>query len=157
MAGTQSPRVELYLRALTSRTGNREQIIETLERLESDDAVADATVHVWGEAVELSSAAAATDRGEDILETVSTFRQWATQQDVSLSCGFENTEVSSQMTGQTYTRLTLPTVAMAEYVDGQLQYVTPHDDGDVTRVSDRLSALAATNQSGLEEYPLQSA
>jgi hypothetical protein len=156
MAVTPSPRVELYVRSLACRTGQQERLVETLHRLESCDAIDSLSVHVWGEAVSLSSPLGETQRAESILERVSAFRQWANTNGVSLDCAFQHAETDCAMTGQSETTLRLPTVAMAEYADGQLQHVTPHENDGVERVTDRVDTLAADVLVPADDQPRQS-
>ena len=143
MTPTPSPQVELYVRSLASRTGQQERIIERLHRLESAGVVESADVQVWGEAVELSTVAAETERGQELLETVSRFRDWAARNGASLDGPFLNRETESLLTGRSHTTLRLPAVAMAEYEGEEIRAVTPHRrDGTVRTVQERVETLA---------------
>jgi hypothetical protein len=157
MAGASSPRVELYVRSLTCRTGRIERLVESLHRLDSSGAIDDVSVDVWGEAVALSSPLTGTERAESILETVSAFRQWANRNGVSLTHTFDHERRTYTLVDHTVESVRLPTVVMAEYVDDTLTCVTPHLDGNVCRVSDRLAALASECRDPADDQPYRSA
>jgi hypothetical protein len=111
--------------------------------LESAGVVESADVNVWGEAIELSTVAAETERGQELLETVSRFRDWAARNGASLDGAFLNRETKSRLTGRTHTTLRLPSVAMAEYEGEEIRTVTPHRrDGTVKTVQERVETLA---------------
>lgn len=142
MSSTASPRVELYVRSLASRTGRRERIIERLRDLEAAGAVGSVEVTIWGEAVALSSPATETDRGRQLLDAVGRFQEWADDAGVSLDCVFRNCRTESTITGTTYATLRLPTAAMVEYDEGDIVAVTPHRrDRGVRTIEDRLERL----------------
>lgn len=143
MTPSQSPAVELYVRSLSSYTGQTERIIERARRLAADGEVSDLAVTVWGDEVELSTTAVDTPPGKSILDTVSTVRAWADDNDVSVEPFFRHRETHSTVTGETYATLRLPSVMVVERVDGELVHVAPHESGGTTlNVPDRLAALA---------------
>lgn len=142
MATTASRRIELYVRSLASRTGRQERVIETLRRLEAAGDIDEFDVHIWGREVRLSTTAVDTACGQDVLDTVAEFREWASETGVSLDCAFENRSSASRITGEEYTSLRLPVAAMAEYEGKEIRSVTPHEhDGTVQTVENRLSEL----------------
>lgn len=145
-SGPADGRIELYVRGLTSRPGRetRERAVTLLERLDAAGTIATFTVRVWGREVGLSTAAAETERGRDILDRVGAVRRWANRNDVSVEPFFDGRAATSEITGEEYTTLRLPVAVLAEYADGDLAYVTPHEDcGTVRTVQDRLDHLAA--------------
>jgi len=146
-SGPADRRIELYVRGLTSRPGRetRERAVTLLERLDAAGTIATFTVRVWGQEVGLSTTAAETERGRDILDRVGAVRRWANRNDVSVEPFFDGRAATSGITGEEYTTLRLPVAVLAEYADGDLAYVTPHEDcGTVRTVQDRLDHLAAT-------------
>jgi hypothetical protein len=156
MSPTATPRVELYVRSLASRTDRQERVIEALRRLENTGDICSFQLTIWGEAVGLSTAAVETDRGREVLDTVAAFREWADREGVSLDCAFENRAVTSQLTGEEHATLRLPKMAMAEYEGDEVLSVTPHErDGAVRTVRDRLTTLEGTAD-GIEAEPVQS-
>jgi hypothetical protein len=136
--------VELYVRSLAPRAAHDrlEDFVETLETLEARDRIGDYSVHVWGSRIDRTSAAARTEAGRFVTGRVEAFTDWACEQGLSLGTFFEEESVESSITGEEYTALTLPTAALAEYVDEELALVAPCSDGDsVCTVMDRLEAL----------------
>lgn len=152
MTHSQPPSVELYVRSLASRAGHTERVIESLERLEREDAVASVRVTVWGEEVGLSTTAVETPTGQSILDTVSKLRAWADSRDASLEPFFQHRETHSTITGETYASLQLPAAMMVERVSDRVSYVTPHErHGAVQTVDDRVAALATGSEDGPEK------
>jgi hypothetical protein len=136
--------VDLYVRSLTPRAGNGRQdaVIERLERLADTGQIDEFSLDVWGRQVSLSTAAARTDAGRNVLDRVEEFRDWAAETDRSISSFFETRRVSSQVTDESYVALVLPMLTLAEYHDGELAAVAPCTDGDgVCTVPDRLDRL----------------
>lgn len=141
---TTDRRIELYVRSLTSRTrdGVVERVVEGLRRRRSAGAIDSFTVRIWGERVGLSTTAVDTDRGQDVLERIATFRRWASRNRVSLAPFFESTQTTSRVTGEAYTTLRLPVIAMAEYRGTEVVLVSPHEGTDgVCTVEDHLDRL----------------
>jgi len=134
--------VDLFVRSL-SPVGARGRPTGTIERLRDlveTGRIERYSVYVTGEEVEISSDAPAHERGEFILDRVAAFRSWAAERGVTLDA-FDRREVST-LTGERYTVLALPVMALAESVGGDLACVAPcsTDDGVVT-VADRLESL----------------
>jgi hypothetical protein len=136
--------VDLHVRSLTPRAGHgrQEAVIERLERLADTGQIHEFNLDVWGRQVSLSTAVARTDAGQNVLDRVERFREWAADTDRSISSFFETRRVSSEMTEESYVALVLPMFTLAEYHDGELAYVAPCSDGDgVCTVTDRLETL----------------
>ncbi len=139
--------VDLHVRSLTPRAGHgrQESVIERLERLADTGQIHEFNLDVWGRQVSLSTAAARTDAGQNVLDRVEQFREWATETNRSISSFFETRRVSSEMTQESYVALVLPMFTLAEYHDGELAFVAPCSDGDgVCTVTDRLETLQAS-------------
>ncbi|WP_299265956.1 HTH domain-containing protein [Halorientalis sp.] len=136
--------VDLHVRSLTPRAGHgrQEVVIERLERLADTGQIHEFSVQLWGRQVSLSTAAARTDAGQNVLDRVEQFRDWAADTDRSISSFFETRRISSEMTEESYVALVLPMFTLAEYHDDDLAYVAPCSDGDgVCTVTDRLDTL----------------
>jgi hypothetical protein len=138
-------RVELFVRSL-SPTGARARplvVIDRLDDLTESGRIDDYAVFVWGKEVGLSTSVAGPERTELVLDRVGQFRAWAADRNAAL-VGFETREAST-LTGETYTALSLPVLALAEYDGEQLVGVAPcrteHEDRTVER---RIEALEAT-------------
>lgn len=145
MDGQPQVTAELFVRSLASRgSGDRQETAaETLAALAGEGAVDHYEVHVWGEAVPV-------DSDHPIARRVTEFRDWAASNGAGLS-GVERRTVGSLVDeGRTVT--TLPTMALAEYHDGDLASVTPYErDGVVYTVEDRLGALAESDEPARDE------
>lgn len=145
MPATTAPEAELYVRSLASRTGCQERVIKQLQQLDTEGRLAGVDVHVWGTEVGLSTTAVETDSQQSILETVAQFRSWADSAGVSIEKFYEDHTRVSGLTGEEFATLRLPVLALAEYEDGELVSVTPHErDCGVRTVPDRLEMLAGS-------------
>lgn len=150
MDGTnrEDVRVELAVRSLgpTGRQSHQDAAIERLEALESRGAIADFDVSVWGKRVGLDDASAGTRPARKILSTVETFEGWAERNDYAIGPFFETKRIRSELTGEDYRALELPTMTLAEYRGDELEWVSPCLDPatDTTyTVQDRIEALEA--------------
>ncbi|MEF8785320.1 MAG: HTH domain-containing protein [Haloarculaceae archaeon] len=153
------PSIELFVRSLSPNGAAQQQeaILSRLDRLDERGVVDDYTVTIWGERIVPESLAAQTDTGREMRETVEQFRTWADERGVSLDRFFTDQTIHSAITGDRYSATALPVFAMAEYEDGELRSVTPHerDEGTLT-VEDRLEALGeqATHKDGQPAAPV---
>lgn len=145
-------RIELFVRSL-AQTGATRRIEDTLDRLddlEDRGDVADYTVTVWGR--EIGTAARRTATGRHILDSIESFEDWAATAGASVDRFYETRTVERDLTGETYSVTDLPVVAMAEYENGVLGHVTPHEkEGVVRTVQDRLDDIARRDGSEREE------
>jgi len=143
-------RVELFVRSL-SPAGARDRPAAVIDRL---DALVEAghldnhSVFVWGTEVGLSTSVAGPERTELVLDRVGQFRAWAADRNAALA-GVETREAST-LTGETYTALSLPVLALAEYDGDRLVGVAPcRTEHENRTVEGRLEALEArANRSG---------
>jgi len=144
MTGTQTPRIELYVRSLLpdGAHSRQEAVIERLERLDAEDEIADFSVIVWGKQIARESAGAHTEEGEYILNRVAEFKQWALSNNVSLESFYQTHEVGNDATDDSQTAMVLPVMGLAEYEDGELRHVAPCTSGDeVHTIVDRLDEI----------------
>jgi hypothetical protein len=137
------PSVELFVRSLSpsGATHRQEAILDRLDRLDEQDVIEDYTVTVWGERIGPDSLAAETDTGQRTLNSVAEFESWADANGVSVERFYPVETVDSTLAGDRYTAISLPVMAMAEFVDGELCHVTPHEDDRVRTVADRLDTF----------------
>lgn len=150
--------VELFVRSLTPRAARShlEGLVEQLEALEARGDVVEYTVHVWGSRIDRTSAAAGTDAGQFLRERVDSFVEWASENGFSTGSFFEEERVDSSITGEKYTAMTLPTAALAEYVDDELAFVTPCTDGEtVYTIEDRLDTLESSGRTPTAPRPIR--
>jgi hypothetical protein len=141
--------LELFVRSLSSSaTGVRiEMVIEQLDLLKRDDLFDDYTVTIWGQRLSTDSATSRTDKGAFIHHRVAEFRQWACERNVILEGGFETRTIHSTITGETHEFITLPSLALAAWRNGNLEWVVPSSRAEepVTTVRDRLVELSQGN------------
>lgn len=147
--------VELFVRSLSpsGATHQQERILERLDELATEGRIDDYGMTVWGERVVPDSVAAETATGESVLNTIEQFQSWAAAHGVSVDQFYPEQTVESAITGEEFTAISLPVVAMAEYVDGRLHHVTPHEGETVQTVLDRLDALDEETERTTEQRP----
>lgn len=147
--GPASLTVELYVRSLSPREcrGRQAAVVSRLARLEVDGQVDDHTVDVWGRQLAVEDAHR-TASGRRIRDRIEAFRAWADTHGRSVDPHFPVETVSSELLGEEYSRITFPTMALAEYEDGNLRFVSPctDDGGVVCTVADRLAALESAER-----------
>jgi len=141
-------RVELAVRTLSPDGGGNHQaeLIERLRDLERRGGIDEFSVEVWGKRVGLTNADAGTDHGRRVVETVESFREWADDRDLAVGTFFRTRRVENRITGESYTALELPSMALAEYRDGDLHRMGPCLDpetGETRSVVDRVEAIEA--------------
>jgi hypothetical protein len=135
--------VDLYVRSLAVGDGSAriEETLSRLEDLESEGAIDDYAVHVWGEGVSLDPRIAETEAGSFIREHVAAFREWARDTGRTLT-GFREHTTNSAMTGRVHRNLRVPAMALCKRRDDEIEWVAPcDDDGETTTVADRLAAI----------------
>lgn len=141
-AATRS--LELFVRSLAPEGTGDEQVavVNQLDHLKESGQIGAYSVTVWGNAVTHDSPLAQTEAGEEVLGRVAEFEQWAADEGVSLDRFIQRDEVHSSIRNTTQTVIRLPAMMIAEYEDGELQHVTPHErDDEVLTVQDRLDSL----------------
>lgn len=123
--------VEVYVRSL-SPGGSPEQrpIFDQLNQLSRADVIDYWTVHVVGEKV-CPDTATATEPGQFICARIQQFKEWAERNGKSFGRFFEQRPVSSEITGDSYETMVLPSVALAEFDEQEtLRFVSPCFDGE---------------------------
>ena len=138
---TSGTAVDLCVRSLSAAV--QPLLDETLARLREAEEVARVNVVVVGRSFDPTGAAAATDTGRALADRIESFRAWGRENGASLEPFFEAYTVG-QLTGETCTRVDLPTVTLAEYRDDELAFVAPCRLGGTRHtVLDRATRLAA--------------
>jgi hypothetical protein len=134
------PRVELFLRSLAPARGREQQerIVERLHALDDEGLLRGFEVVLCGDCVCPRAATASTEPGRRLLDRYEAFDAWAERTGRELT-GFEVRDTRSILTGTTTTGVVFPRVVLAEYRDGELAFVAPSRDAEVTSVPDRLS------------------
>ena len=137
--------VELFGRSLAQATGNRQvqRTLDHVDRLVDSGVLGEYTVTVWGAEIFPAGPATRTEAGRHILDSIQTIEEWAADNGVRVDRFYETRTIERDLTGQTDTITSLPTVAMVEYTGGEVQYVTLHESGEtVETVENRLETLA---------------
>lgn len=147
MDSTATPvRVELFVRSLCPEDATQQQndVLDQLQALEEAGRIEDLSILIWGRRIE-PRIAQRTAEGRHLLERLSMFEQWEREADASLDAFDWQHPVTNMVSDESVNVITLPTLALAEYVDGDLRHVAPcRRDGTVYRVTDRISRLADT-------------
>jgi hypothetical protein len=147
MDSTATPvRVELFVRSLCPEDATQQQndVLDQLQALEEAGCIEDLSILIWGRRIE-PRIAQRTAEGRHLLERLSMFEQWEREADASLDAFDWQHPVTNIVSDESVNVITLPTLALAEYVDGDLRHVAPcRRDGRVYRVTDRISRLADT-------------
>lgn len=158
MAPTRSgpTTVELWIRSFApvSTGPTQERALERVDAIERDrDREIETAVRVWGKEIERVPDTD-TDTGgvripqlELIGSRLETFEEWADRADRRLEPFFRRRTVQSAITGESREVWRLPTIALAEFADGDLLHVAPCNDGRRTiDVFDRLERLEGTDE-----------
>jgi hypothetical protein len=154
MTGTETPRIELYVRSLLpdGAQNRQEAVIDRLDRLDAENEIESYSVIVWGKQIARDSAGARTDEGEYILNRVAEFKQWALSNNVSLESFYQKQIVENDATDEEYTATVLPVMGLAEYDGNELRHVAPCTKGDtVHTIMDRLDRLERGQPTAIEQ------
>lgn len=136
-------RLELFVRSLCPEGCRPQQdaLVARMSELESAGVIEGYDVHVWGKQVELDPETR-TEPGERALATYRSFVEWADRNGRNLGSFFQERAVDSAVSGESYRSVVFPAFALAEYVDGDLAFVTPSADGQRIRTpTDRFDEL----------------
>ncbi|MWV40259.1 HTH domain-containing protein [Natrialba sp. INN-245] len=136
--------VELWIRSFAPATTGptQERALERLERLEATTNVEVADVRIWGPKVEHTDRSERIPQLARIQNRLEAFESWAAQTGRRLEPFFKRSRCESTITGDRHDVHRLPTIALAEFEDGELVHVAPCVDGDrAIDVFDRFDAL----------------
>lgn len=142
--GPPSLTVELYVRSLAPDEARPtvKSVVERLQRLEAADAIDNFTVHVTRKKVCPDSPTARIEPGAFLLDQVSAFEAWADRNGRSVSGAFRRIVDAEGIDGSDHSGVAFPTMAMAEYEDRDLRFVSPATEGPtVNTVLDRIDVL----------------
>ncbi|WP_276254433.1 HTH domain-containing protein [Halomontanus rarus] len=165
--------LELWIRSIapTVRTARRDRIVDRVQQLADRDVVDAFECNGWAGMVERDDAGVESDgEGEDedeyedeggrvsqhpnqpLRAILESFERWADRTGRSLEPCFRTRRAESAITGESTVVCRPPTVALAEYHDGELAHVAPSRVGErVVGIEDRLDALVASG--GTEREP----
>lgn len=137
--------VEVYVRSLSpDGSPQQQQIFDHLNRLSMQGAIDYWTVHVVGNEV-CPDTATSTRPGYFICDRIQQFNAWAERNEMSFGRFFERRQVKSEITGDAYETMILPSVTLAEFDEhGTVRFVTPSfDDGTQHTPMSRLDEMVA--------------
>lgn len=144
----------MYVQALDPSSNHQiRDLLDRLTELEAAGRIASWDVYVVGKTV-CPDTAFETEAGRHLCARFLQFRDWATRTEKQLDPFFHPRTVKSEITGDEHEVITVPTVTLAEFADGSLQFVTPCVDGDTHCTPlERLNALSTDNADGTEQTP----
>lgn len=136
MSGETAPgtRVELYLCA-EPQFGvehQKQSVIDRLHALERDDKIDEFDISLWGREIRPTGPLEGTDYHTSVLADLREFEEWAEQHDASAARPFKRRTLDSDIVDETYDVISLPTMCIAVYEDGQLRGVYPYGDAEGT-------------------------
>lgn len=130
MSATTKYSVTLFVRAdpeLGAET-SKEAIAQKLIDLDRADVIEEYSVRVWGREFRPTGPLEGTEYHESLLVQLREFERWADRANTSFDRLFRRKAVSSSVTDEAYTAITLPTICLAVYQDDTLVGVYPHRD-----------------------------
>lgn len=131
-------RVELWVN--TPDDAEYEPLVGHLDHLEATGTVDDYVVYHWGHDLDVSSDRLRCVEDQLARERISAFKQWALEHDCIVTGLGDRVTAGVGRMGPEYTAEHLPPVLLAEYVDDDLELVTPCSTSH-EHVIDRLEAL----------------
>lgn len=132
---TRHRTVKLFVRA-DPELGCEEQkqvVVDRLDDLETTGRIDDYEVNVWTKAIRVAGPLEGTTYYRRVFGHFTEFQQWAVKESVALKSAFNVEVVDCEITDDSYRVLSLPSICLAVYEDGDLCGVYPHVDGDTTR------------------------
>ena len=143
MSQTPHRHVELYLRDDTRGLAGRRQdaVREQVREVAETPAVERVAVYEWPRTIAVDGPGPTDERAHSVFNR---FSQWARDHDARLHPAFTTRTCTTPDTGDRYTALVLPVMALAVYEDDTLAAVYPHaTDAAQRTVFDGLDALAS--------------
>ncbi|WP_439026265.1 HTH domain-containing protein [Haloarchaeobius sp. DT45] len=154
---THERTAELWVRSHSpfGAAPERATVLDSLETLEAADYFDDVSARLWGKRVGLSTMAARTKEGTEILDRVADFRAWADRTGAEVEQFFPERMMDSQLVEESYLVQELPTLALVEYEDGDIVHVSPCIvDGSLQTVEDRVATIEAEAEGELAQREL---
>jgi len=133
MSGDDRERVvKLFVRAdpEVGAEGAKSSAVDRLTSLEREGAIDRFDCVAWGSTFRPEGPLEGTDYHAQIRETIDAVEEWASTNGASVEATFRRQEVDCAFTGETYEVVSLPTLCLAEYREGELDGVYPCHDGD---------------------------
>lgn len=140
--------VKLFVRAdpeLGCET-RKQAVIEQLETLDAEGHIRTYEVNIWTKEIRTAGPLEDTPYYERVFGHFDAFQQWADDHEARLNAAFKIQSVDCEITGETYTVLSLPSLCLAVYEDGELCAVYPHStDGQCRTISTCLDQLESVD------------
>jgi len=129
--------VKLFLRADPELGCERQKqaVLEQLEALDANGRIDDYEINIWTKAIRLSGPLEGTSYYRTVINHYEAFQQWADEEGVLLNSAFKTESVECEITGEQYTVLSLPSICLAVYEDGELCAVYPHATDDTAQTA----------------------
>lgn len=125
----------------------KEAVVDRLETLETDGRISSYETYVWTKAIRLHGPLEGTAYYERVFDHVEAFEAWADEESVELNSGFKIEALDCEITDETYRVLSLPSICIAVYENGELCAVYPHSTPDGCRTASRcLTEIEAYTQ-----------
>lgn len=144
----QNRTVKLFIRADPELGCERQKqaVLERLDELEARGQIETYDLHIWAKEIRVAGPLEGTPYYQRVFDHFTAFQQWANKESVQLNSAFNIQLLNCEITGETYRVLSLPSICLAVYEDGELCGVFPHVDGDTVRtVSSCLDSLESSS------------
>ena len=112
---------------------SKEAIAQKLIDFDQADVIEEYSIQVWGKEFRPTGPLEGTKYHESLLAQLREFERWADRANTSLDRPFRRKAVTSSVTDEAYTAISLPMICLAVYRDGTLVGVYPHGDDTGTR------------------------
>ena len=144
--------VKLFVRADPELGCERQKqaALEKLETLDDDGRIDSYEIHAWTKEIRVRGPLEGTDYYENVFDHIEAFQQWADEESVRLNTAFKLQSVDCEITDETYRVLSLPSICIAVYEDGELCSVYPHSTDEGCRTAG--SCLTELEQYSQVEY-----
>lgn len=145
----QQKHLKLFVRADTELgcEARKQSVIERLDELESDDHIDSYDIHVWASEIRPAGPLRSTPYYQTVFTHLSDFQKWAESASVSLDFAFKRKTLSCEITGETYSVLSLPSMCLAVYDGTAIGGVYPHcNDEMLHTISGYLSQVESSPQ-----------
>lgn len=143
--------LELCVRSLTGSADScrLDGLIDEAEMLVAEGQIDSFDTTVWGDQLPLDRPPR-TESGRALYDLLGEFERWADEGERKIRPFFQSRTIIDELAtpGEKRKVMTLPDIAVAEFRDGALEWVSPHQEANcVHSVQDHLSAIAANEVS----------
>lgn len=126
----------------------KQTVIDRLTDLERAGAIDEFETYIWGREIRTTGPLEGTSYHQTVLESLREFEEWLQRNGADADRLFKRREVDSTIVDETYSVISLPTMCLAVYEEGDLSGVYPYADGEGTHtVREGLSELEQAGSS----------